>query len=233
MSSPASPSELVPSEIVNREPDDADEDESPPMELLDAWKQVHERLTSAVLISQEAVAAKKLQRRYWMEEICANLTEDGKLTPSSVWKRAAPPSKKSAAKKMVSKKRKKAEPKQKKVAAKRKKVEKPPEQKTKETSPAEPKKKLTIRLKKPPVEPAPPPEEEEPVDQDDSQEASDEERNSDAEADTERTVSYSSEQQYNDSEGHESPPFGQGGPQWGPRQHDGYMVRRRNLLLPF
>jgi hypothetical protein len=40
-----------------------------------------------VLVAKEAVAVAKAQRRYWMEEICANLTPEGKLTATSVWKK--------------------------------------------------------------------------------------------------------------------------------------------------
>jgi hypothetical protein len=54
---------------------------------VEAWKQVHEHLTNAVIVAKEAVAAKKAQRRFWMEEICANLTPEGKLTVNSVWNR--------------------------------------------------------------------------------------------------------------------------------------------------
>jgi hypothetical protein len=66
---------------------------------LDAWKEVHATLTEAVKRSQDAVHAQKAQRRFWMEEICANLTGEGKLKPSSVWKRPVV-QKKSAVKKI-------------------------------------------------------------------------------------------------------------------------------------
>lgn len=52
-----------------------------------AWRQVHARLTEAVIVAQEAVTAAKAQRRYWLEEIAANLTSEGKLTTTSVWKK--------------------------------------------------------------------------------------------------------------------------------------------------
>jgi hypothetical protein len=48
--------------------------------------------------AQDAVHAQKAQRRFWMEEICANLTGEGKLKPTSVWKRPVV-QKKSAVKK--------------------------------------------------------------------------------------------------------------------------------------
>jgi hypothetical protein len=65
---------------------------------LDAWKEVHATLTEAVKRAQDAVHAQKAQRRFWMEEICANLTGEGKLKPTSVWKRPVV-QKKSAVKK--------------------------------------------------------------------------------------------------------------------------------------
>ena len=51
------------------------------------WKEVHQQLINAVIISKDAIAIQKAQRRYWLTEINANLTEDGKLTATSVWKR--------------------------------------------------------------------------------------------------------------------------------------------------
>ena len=54
---------------------------------LEAWREVHQKLTEAVLVGKEAVTAAKAQRRYWLEEIAANLTTDGKLTATSVWKK--------------------------------------------------------------------------------------------------------------------------------------------------
>jgi hypothetical protein len=65
---------------------------------LNAWKEVHATLTEAVKRAQDAVHAQKTQRRFWMEEICANLTGEGKLKPTSVWKRPVV-QKKSAVKK--------------------------------------------------------------------------------------------------------------------------------------
>lgn len=213
----------VPSEIVQREPGDTD-NTNPSTALLDSWKQIHGQLTKAVLISQEAIAAKKLQRRYWMEEICANLTEEGKLTHSSVWKRAVP-SKKSTSKKAVTKKRKKTEqkskePKQKKAAAKKKKMEKQ-EPSSAEESKVVPPKKLTIKLKKPPKEVAPP-QEEESVEQE-SQVTSDEEKRSESEMDSGKKLTYQDDRRYDDREESHESGFGQG-PPWGPRQTDNYMV---------
>lgn len=60
---------------------------------LDAWREVHGLLTNALLVAKEAVGAKKVQRRFWLEEICANLTDGGKLTQNSVWLRPSPPKK--------------------------------------------------------------------------------------------------------------------------------------------
>ena len=48
---------------------------------------MNKRLTEAVIVAKEAVAAAKAQRRYWLEEIAANLTTEGKLTATSVWKK--------------------------------------------------------------------------------------------------------------------------------------------------
>jgi hypothetical protein len=67
---------------------------------LDAWREVHGLLTKALLVAKEAVAAKKVQRRFWLEEICANLTDGGKLTQNSVWSRPSP-AKKPATKRAV------------------------------------------------------------------------------------------------------------------------------------
>lgn len=52
-----------------------------------AWKEVHSSLIEAVKSAKAAVDAQKAQRRFWLEEICSNLNEQGKLTPTSVWKR--------------------------------------------------------------------------------------------------------------------------------------------------
>ena len=70
-----------------------------------SWKAVHTELTRAVLVAQEAVTAKKLQKRYLLEEIAANLTEEGTLTPMSVWKK---PSKKKVTSSVKSKRAAKA-----------------------------------------------------------------------------------------------------------------------------
>lgn len=67
---------------------------APSPELVEAWKQVHFHLTKAVIVARQSIEAKKRQRRFWLETICNNLTEEGKLAPHSVWKRpasAAPP----------------------------------------------------------------------------------------------------------------------------------------------
>jgi hypothetical protein len=58
---------------------------------LQAWREVHKRLTEAVIVAKEAVAAAKSQRRYWLEEIAANLTPEGKLTATSPWKKTIKP----------------------------------------------------------------------------------------------------------------------------------------------
>ena len=74
-----------------------EQEDEMPQSVMEAWRQVHRHLVRAVAIGREAVAAKKAQRRFWMEEICANLTEEGNLTQTSVWKR--PEKKEASAKK--------------------------------------------------------------------------------------------------------------------------------------
>jgi hypothetical protein len=54
---------------------------------MESWREAHKTLTEAVIVAKEAVTAAKAQRRYWLEEIAANLTAEGKLTSSSVWKK--------------------------------------------------------------------------------------------------------------------------------------------------
>lgn len=55
---------------------------------LQAWREVHEHLSKAVLVADEAVNVAKAQRRYWLEIFCANLTPEGKLVNTSAWKKA-------------------------------------------------------------------------------------------------------------------------------------------------
>jgi outer membrane biosynthesis protein TonB len=220
MSSPAA----MPPETVELKLEDNTQNPHRSTDLLDAWRQINGHLTSAVLISKEAVAAKKLQRRFWMEEICANVTEEGKLTYKSVWKRPVPSKKiAAAAKKTVTKKRKKAEPKSKKMTAKKKKTEKKQEQ-TNEDSKVVAPKKLTLKLKKPPTE-APRQEAAagEEVEQE-SQDTSDEENHSESEMVSATKAAYQSDSMHNDREGsHESSSYGRV-PSWGSSQHDNYMV---------
>jgi hypothetical protein len=85
---------------------------APPSEL-DAWKEVHATLTEAVKRAQDAVNAQKAQRRFWLEEICTNLTGEGKLK-ATVWNRPVVQKKTAAKKPSVPKtagtKRKKKDP---------------------------------------------------------------------------------------------------------------------------
>jgi hypothetical protein len=232
MSSPAA----MPLETVELKLEDTKEDDTQnphgSTDLLDAWRQINGHLTSAVLISKEAVAAKKLQRRFWMEELCANLTEDGKLTYKSVWKRPVP-SKKTAIKKTVTKKRKKAEPKPKKMAAKKKKTEKQEQTNEDGKVVVVAPKKLTLKLKKPPTE-APRQEAAagEEIEQDSQQDTSDEENHSGSEMASATKAAYQSDSMmYNDREGsHESSSYGHV-PSWGSGQHDNYMVRHTFVLF--
>lgn len=64
--------------------DAADSDE------MEAWREVHSNLMQAVRIAHEAVSIEKAQRRYWLEEIAWNLSEDGNLTNASVWRQPTP-----------------------------------------------------------------------------------------------------------------------------------------------
>ncbi len=59
---------------------------------LEAWKEVHASLTKAVLVAREAIASKKLQRRFWLETICANLSHPSKAKSSSLSTSSSPPS---------------------------------------------------------------------------------------------------------------------------------------------
>jgi hypothetical protein len=68
---------------------------------LKAWREAHRHLTHAVLVAKEAVAVAKAQRRYWMEEICANLTPEGKPTATSVWKKPTKTTRKAPAKRKL------------------------------------------------------------------------------------------------------------------------------------
>mmetsp|Transcript_780 Transcript_780/g.1203 ORF Transcript_780/g.1203 Transcript_780/m.1203 type:complete len:218 (-) Transcript_780:46-699(-) len=67
---------------------------------IESWRKVHESLIESIIVAREAVAAAKAQRRYWLEEICANLTPEGKLTSASIWKK---PSKKGGGKRKLPK----------------------------------------------------------------------------------------------------------------------------------
>lgn len=91
----------------------ADHESSTAPTDLEAWKQVHSTLTEAVQRAQEAVNIRKAQRRFWMEEICSNMTVEGKLKSSSVWKRPLvlkKTAKRSVAAKPAGTKRKKKDP---------------------------------------------------------------------------------------------------------------------------
>ena len=56
------------------EDEDEDDGDSGVQNTVDAWRQVHAHLVKAVNIAREAVAAKKLQRRFWLEELTANVS---------------------------------------------------------------------------------------------------------------------------------------------------------------
>lgn len=55
---------------------------------IETWRGVHRALIQAVKCAEEAIAAQRAQKRYWLEEICANLDDDGGHQVTSVWKRA-------------------------------------------------------------------------------------------------------------------------------------------------
>jgi hypothetical protein len=120
---------------------------------LDAWKEVHATLTEAVKRAQDAVHAQKAQRRFWMEEICANLTGEGKLKPTSVWKRPVVQKKSAVKKPTVPKtagtKRKKKDPEAKPAKKPRKKKAANNEGESDGPKP----KKIKISLKKKPAVP--------------------------------------------------------------------------------
>jgi hypothetical protein len=209
------------------EEDDDDDDQSSQNEL-GAWRQVHEHLTKAVAIAREAVASKKLQRRFWLEEVCANLTEEGKLTQTSVWKRPVPP-KKTAAKKppkqkepTAKKRKKKAEPKPKRI--KKKKTEAAEDDVEDDEEPKA--KKIRLKLKKPTAKASPPPAAAPVEDHDhESQETSDED---DDESETETGMIMD----YQHDTGAAMHASDYAGHSWGSgQQHNSYMVSRTLFLL--
>lgn len=55
---------------------------------LQAWREVHQHLSKAILVAKEAVDVAKAQRRYYLEELCANVSPEGKLVSTSAWKKA-------------------------------------------------------------------------------------------------------------------------------------------------
>ena len=61
----------------------------PDSDNVEAWKEVHAVLLEAVRREQEAVQMLQVQRRYWLEELVANL-QQGKLAATSVWRKPIP-----------------------------------------------------------------------------------------------------------------------------------------------
>ena len=51
----------------NNDEDDGNDNDDESTSELDSWRQVHAQLVQAVSIAREAVAAKELQRRFWLE----------------------------------------------------------------------------------------------------------------------------------------------------------------------
>lgn len=70
---------------------------------LEAWREVHSKLLIACDLAQEAVDFQRAEQRYWMQEIVANLNEDGQVVPSSVWTRATDIPKKTLSKREIKK----------------------------------------------------------------------------------------------------------------------------------
>ena len=75
---------------------------------LEAWREVHTKLLIACELAQEAVDAERMQQRYWMEELAANLTlpeggnaDELQLASTSVWARPVAPKKTISKKKMT------------------------------------------------------------------------------------------------------------------------------------
>ena len=66
-------------EDVKKEEEEDDETDDDEKLLYDGpWQEVHQQLINAVLISKDAVAIQKAQRRFWLTEINANLNDEGK-----------------------------------------------------------------------------------------------------------------------------------------------------------
>lgn len=80
---------------------------------LKTWKEIHSHLSHAILVAREAVDVAKAQRRYWLEEIAANITDEGKLTAASVWKKPTTVKKTSVKKRSPKEKKEKPEKKRK------------------------------------------------------------------------------------------------------------------------
>ena len=222
-------------EIEEAEDDDDEEeeegDDQSNQNELEAWRQVHEHLTKAVGIAREAVAAKKLQRRFLMEEICGNMMEEGKLTQTSVWKRPVQPkktAKKSAPKQKettTKKRKKKAEPKPKRT--KKKKKEKAIDEDMEDEE--EPKaKKIRLKLKKPAAKRSSPP----PV----AASASIEYHDNDSQGTTDEDGDESEAEggtgvNYHRDTGGPMHATEYSGHTWGSGHHNSYMVRKTHTCL--
>uniref|UniRef100_A0A7S1UR26 Uncharacterized protein n=1 Tax=Grammatophora oceanica TaxID=210454 RepID=A0A7S1UR26_9STRA len=55
---------------------------------LAAWREAHIHLQQAVLVAREGLSVARAQRRYWLQEIAANIAVSGKLVPSSSWRKS-------------------------------------------------------------------------------------------------------------------------------------------------
>jgi hypothetical protein len=79
---------------------------------LEKWESIHALLKRSVLKAQAAVAVQQAQKRYWLEQLAANLNDAGKVeTTTSTWKKMnmkLPKAMKSAAGGSPAKKKRKA-----------------------------------------------------------------------------------------------------------------------------
>ena len=225
--SSASEEDIVASEAVEEEAEEEeDEDDQSIQTELDAWRQVHDHLSRAVAVAEEAVAAKKLQRRFWLEEICSNLTEEGKLTSTSVWKRPVQP-KKTAAKKAAKpkdgptkKRKRKSDPKPKKT--KKKKEEE--EEEDGDDEEQQPKSKMRVKLKAPSAKRSSPPLAAVAAEVHDPDETTEEEED-ESEPETGANADYRDDMHAAMHHEHE---YHGGHHAWGSGQH-GYMVRKSTI----
>ena len=117
---------------------------------LEAWREVHSKLLIACELAQEAVDAERMQYRYWMEEIVANVTEEGQYTSTSGWTRPSAPKKTISKKKLalLYKKRPRGKKSESSTASKNKKKKRKVSSTSVTRAEEEPPRKLRINMKK-------------------------------------------------------------------------------------